>query len=1022
MSLAGASRSPLHGRNDLLLSIPFTSSSSSTFTSGQVSATASTSGGSGWSSSATATTSALDPQSGKTKKQRRQQFTACTACRLRRVKCDLKERQNAWDALVGSRRSEDGEAVDEVDTPTPIKEEEDPLSAIGAGMAPARPLGTVPVLKKRGRKSKAEKQRELEEQRAGGLTPGSNAQTALLRKELSLFRRRSDVACKNCTERQVVCVDEFRERKMARSQQTGRQQHREASEQTRAQTHSSMEPTTPSFAYDQHQPSTSSVTPVAFRRPSKANTSPTIAPLLPLSPALPPTATPPAFESTPAALDDMPTLLPFPAGEISRPNTSTSPASTTLHIPDLSPAFLDSAFYRRFYIQRPILDPQHFAKRYLATDPIRPRAEHMGVEGAILCHIICAWACSYGVDEHGRLDMPELSASDPGLGFSMDEYRERARQRRRQRTDEMVRMILKEIDDAAIMRRHTWDGVRCLLLILPLTEYVATPMERLAMYEAATAQVFSLCSLSAIGYDGESATLGPDAELLRVRLYWYSFVHEGITTGLKGGRLVLDEDDLETFQHTLPNTWGALVPRSMAYKRTARFATAPIRLALACRLIHKALTGPKARRRETVDKQQMNEAWEALENCWNEFGEIGKEEPPSYLQREDVVRFSDGWVSPKCGPLRAHVADRRLSCSESSCTSVTVSKRPHFREESTLTLSVDVIRESLEHRVKHQVPKPAEAFLVDLSLSSEDADGTQQMHRDVQTLHRIAQDKCEKLTRQIVEIVKAHQGTSFFEWDASLVRDGVYYAASYIAREGGPQEDLSECLAALQTMRWGYAKAEERCDRLRDLFVQRQAESYSVPQYVGPNTALLDQNNTSLPPPDALFSSLSGLGPNIGGFSADGMLADTASINISDADFLSMMMAYGDFPAASDFSNGGGSSTSSGGGATSTLQSPVVGEYRSTLAPSAPAVLSSTLGTAYHDHLPPPQIATADFQDYQQLGSQPMFDSTYHNPAWSAPVTTGKPFPPPDGWTSQAPPRPQHRRTRSKTTLQGWQP
>lgn len=57
---------------------------------------------------------------------------------------------------------------------------------------------------------------------------------------------------------------------------------------------------------------------------------------------------------------------------------------------------------------------------------------------------------------------------------------------------------------------------------------VSTPMERLAMYECAIAQVFSMCSLSAMNYDGYLGNAGgPNNEMIRIRLYWYSFVHEG---------------------------------------------------------------------------------------------------------------------------------------------------------------------------------------------------------------------------------------------------------------------------------------------------------------------------------------------------------------------------------------------------------------------------------------------------------------------------------------------------------------
>lgn len=59
------------------------------------------------------------------------------------------------------------------------------------------------------------------------------------------------------------------------------------------------------------------------------------------------------------------------------------------------------------------------------------------------------------------------------------------------------------------------------------------------MYECALGQVFQLCSAAALDYDGLPQALKPEDELIRRRLYWYAFVHEGITTGLKGGRMVL---------------------------------------------------------------------------------------------------------------------------------------------------------------------------------------------------------------------------------------------------------------------------------------------------------------------------------------------------------------------------------------------------------------------------------------------------------------------------------------------------
>lgn len=184
----------------------------------------------------------------------------------------------------------------------------------------------------------------------------------------------------------------------------------------------------------------------------------------------------------------------------------------------------------------------------------------MGQVGAILCHVLFAWACSYGVNEFGELYvMPDgwhtSVITDPAQQSQVQVEREMARQRQLKHTNLAVSQILREMDHAGVYRNMTWDGVRCLLLVLPLTERkscvnkrvlytnfypdTSTSAERLAMYECALGQVFQLCSASALGYDGLPYTIDPANELIRRRLYWYAFVHEGITTGLKGGRMVL---------------------------------------------------------------------------------------------------------------------------------------------------------------------------------------------------------------------------------------------------------------------------------------------------------------------------------------------------------------------------------------------------------------------------------------------------------------------------------------------------
>jgi hypothetical protein len=147
----------------------------------------------------------------------------------------------------------------------------------------------------------------------------------------------------------------------------------------------------------------------------------------------------------------------------------------------------------------------------------------------------------------------------------------------------------------------------------------------------------------------------------------------------------------------------------------------------------------------------------------------------------------------------------------------------------------NVIRESLEHRCAHLIPRPEGAFLTDLSLSAEESDPRAQTHREIHALRDIARAKCDQLTRLIVDIVKMHINTTFFEWDASLVRgmfhfhaypckigsdaifsilsDGTYYAAMLLAKENGTEEDVAACLQALNEMRWAYAKTGERSNK-----------------------------------------------------------------------------------------------------------------------------------------------------------------------------------------------------------------
>lgn len=242
-------------------------------------------------------------------------------------------------------------------------------------------------------------------------------------------------------------------------------------------------------------------------------------------------------------------------------------------IPTLKPEFFDSPFYRRFHIQRmsltrrvknsiftifgfsttgPIVDPVEFRSRYVtwlqhylspeSNASLSSSTPPLSVEGQLLAKILVVWAAAYGVDESG-IENPENS------------YQEVSK--RRLRVKSMIEEVIHLIDNLGLLRKPSWDGVRCLLMTLPLTEgaysicagyrkeadnkhldVLDNPMDRLAMYEAAVQQVYTLCQ-----HDGVATGLSADTRaanaLVRMRIFWYAHVHEGLTTGLRGGRLLM---------------------------------------------------------------------------------------------------------------------------------------------------------------------------------------------------------------------------------------------------------------------------------------------------------------------------------------------------------------------------------------------------------------------------------------------------------------------------------------------------
>lgn len=95
--------------------------------------------------------------------------------------------------------------------------------------------------------------------------------------------------------------------------------------------------------------------------------------------------------------------------------------------------------------------------------------------------------------------------------------------------------------------------------------------------------------------------------------------------------------------HAFMRNSRAVQPTNMTYSLAFQYATAPIRLASACRKVHAALTGPKARAAKRLDGKKLEETWEALALCWEEFEGLRSIQRTDHVSTEDTTRFVDGW-------------------------------------------------------------------------------------------------------------------------------------------------------------------------------------------------------------------------------------------------------------------------------------------------------------------------------------------------------------------------------------------
>jgi hypothetical protein len=156
-------------------------------------------------------------------------------------------------------------------------------------------------------------------------------------------------------------------------------------------------------------------------------------------------------------------------------------------IPDLAPEFFQSSFFHRLQIQRPIIEPLEFVSRYEAH--FAGDSSALGHEGLLIAKVFVVWAAAFGLDETGK----ELVDAESPLTLTPPHDPLAAkREEWRKRVNTMVREILRLIDAYGILRKPTWDGVRALLLLLPLfVESESITAEERQVHHLALSSIFS---------------------------------------------------------------------------------------------------------------------------------------------------------------------------------------------------------------------------------------------------------------------------------------------------------------------------------------------------------------------------------------------------------------------------------------------------------------------------------------------------------------------------------------------------
>jgi len=278
---------------------------------------------------------------------------------------------------------------------------------------------------------------------------------------------------------------------------------------------------------------------------------------------------------------------------------------------------------------------------------------------------------------------------------------------------------------------------------------------------------------------------GSGIDAIRARVFWYLYIHEGVTAAIRGGRVHMTQEDLDTFQQSLASQKTSIIGSVGSFTLPGVTAVIPVNLSRVCRLFHACLTGTKARKEDSPDEHKLREAWDGLNGCWEDLDQHLKATPGNEL--EDTEIFVNSWKMfiYECHNIIRQVLKQRLSV---------------FAEV--------------------KLPQPS-------------------LRETINRLHAVAEFHCLSRLPDVLRIVRS----SDFSLDTSLTRDGLLFAAFLIIEKDGPEEDFALCLSALRRYRWVYSKSETRESTLRSMWQEKRTSGL----HSSPNEQLFSSNRNNSP-------------------------------------------------------------------------------------------------------------------------------------------------------------------------------